>query len=153
MNTQGTVRTLNRLVRVCRDGEDFCRIAAERVASEDLRALLRRRSAERGRLGDELQALVLLLGGVPAIRGTFAARARQARLIVRHAALGPTDATVSAEWRIVQQRVQSRYAEAIDGYLPERIRRTLTLQADRVVNQIDRAGDLPGRYAVQTLGP
>jgi uncharacterized protein (TIGR02284 family) len=152
MRTRETIRTLNRLIRVCRDGEDFCRVAGKRAACADLHALLRRRSGEWGRLGDELQALVLLLGGAPATEGTVAARTRQAWLVLRHALLGPADATVIAEWQCIQQRAQVRYAEAIDGYLPERIRRTLSLQADRIVNRTDRIPGPLGEYAVHSPG-
>lgn len=149
MHTQETTRTLNRLIRVCRDGEDFCRAASARCASPDLKALLHRRSEEWGRLGDELQALVLLLGGTPATSGTLAARARQWGLVLRHALLGPSDATVVADWRGIERHAQERYTEATEGYLPERIRRTISLQADRVVHRSDQLGAV-GALAMHT---
>lgn len=150
MHTHETIRTLNRLIRVCRDGEQFCRAAAPRAASQELGVLLRQRSEEWGRLGDELQALVLMLGGEPATAASFAARVRHLWLVVRHAALGPTDATLVAEWQGVQQRAEERYAEARDGYLPERIRRTISLQVDRVVNRTGQIGSLLGQLAVHS---
>ncbi|MEP7247042.1 MAG: DUF2383 domain-containing protein, partial [Gammaproteobacteria bacterium] len=67
MRTQATIRILNRLIRTCRDGEDVCGACSDATESPGLRSLMRYRSEEWGRQGDELQALVLLLGGKPAI--------------------------------------------------------------------------------------
>jgi len=61
MRTQATIRTLNTLIRACRDSEELCAVCGDSVESAGLRSLLRYRSEEWGRQGDELQALVLLL--------------------------------------------------------------------------------------------
>ncbi|SRR5579885_1393816 len=150
MRTQETIRTLNRLIRICRDAEDFCRAAGGRVASTDLGMMLRHRSEEWGRLGDELQALVLLLGGTPATSETLAARVRHWALVVKRLLAGPADATVIAAWRSIERQAEERYAEAIGGYLPERIRRTVSLQADHVVNRAERIGSLLGEVAMHS---
>lgn len=145
MLMQKTIRTLNQLTRVCRDGEESCRISSRRTASSDLRALLYQRCDEWGRLGDELQALVLSLGGSPVISGTAAARARRGWLVLRSALMGPTDAALIETWRRAQQHALARYAEAVGGYLPERIRRTVSLQADRIADRLDEIGSLQRR--------
>ncbi len=142
MLTQETIRTLNQLTRVCRDGEELCRFCGTRAASPELRLLLRHRSEEWSRLGDELQALVLLLGGEPATSGTVAASARRGWLLVRAALVDPTDAALIDEWRRLQWRAVRRYAEAVSGYVPERIRRTIGLQVDRITDRLDEIGYL-----------
>ncbi len=147
MLTQNTIRTLNQLTRVCRDGEEFCRACGTRAASADLRTLLRHRSEEWGRLGDELQALVLLMGGEPATSGTAAACARRGWLAVRAALVGPSDAALIEEWRRIQRHALRRYAEAMSGYVPERIRRTVGLQADRISDRLDEIGSLQAQAA------
>ena len=63
MQPQTTAATLNKLIRTCRDGEAICRIWSHAAGSPDVRDLLRERSQDWSRQGDELQALVLLLGG------------------------------------------------------------------------------------------
>lgn len=152
MQIADTIRTLNRLIRVCRDSEDFCGAVVRRAAGTDLSAVLRHRSEEWGRLGDELQALVLLLGGEPATAPTFAARARHLALGARLAVLGPADATIVAAWQSIERHAEARYLEAIAGYLPERIRRTLSLQADRVVGHADRIGGLYSGLVMGSTG-
>jgi uncharacterized protein (TIGR02284 family) len=150
MRTQETIRTLNRLIRTCRDGEDLCRIYSESVESAGLRTLLRFRSEEWARQGDELQALVLLLGGEPATYGSLGARLASAWTSLRTAVFGATDLPVLEQWQRVQQHSLDRYEEALSGYLPERIRRTVSLQADRVVDRFEQISALHGQYAVQS---
>jgi uncharacterized protein (TIGR02284 family) len=147
MLTQETIRSLNQLTRVCRDGEEFCRVSSARAAGGDLRGLLRERSEEWGRLGDELQALVLLLGGEPATSGTAVARFRRAWLGMRAALMGPTDAALIDQWRRVHGEALRSYAEAMSGYFPERIRRTVGLQTDRIADRLDEIGGLEVRAA------
>jgi len=148
MHIEQTIRTLNRLIRVCRDSEDFCGAAARRAVAADLGAVLRHRSDEFGRLGDELQALVLLLGGEPVTSATLAARARHFGFGARLAVLGPDDATIVTAWQSVEREAETRYLAAIDGYLPERIRRTVSLQADRVVGRAERIASLCDEVAM-----
>ncbi|MGC4015707.1 MAG: PA2169 family four-helix-bundle protein [Luteolibacter sp.] len=50
-------RMLGDLIRICRDGEDFHRSAAERCASDSLRAHLMERSHQRAGFGSALQTL------------------------------------------------------------------------------------------------
>ncbi len=147
MHTQDTIRILNRLTRVCRDGEAFCRVGARRRLAADLRSLLRSRSEEWARLGDELQALVLLLDGDPALSGTAAASVRRGWLFLRTALFGSPEAAVIDAWERMQKEAWRGYAEAVSGYLPERIRRTVSLQADRISDRCDQVGSLRLRPA------
>lgn len=142
MHTQDTIRILNRLIRACRDGEAFCRVASRRRVGVELRTLLRARSEEWARLGDELQALVLLLNGQPALSGTVAASVRRGWLVVRSSFAGSAEAAVIEDWERTQNEAWQCYAEAMSGYLPERIRRTVSLQSDRISDRCDQIGSL-----------
>jgi uncharacterized protein (TIGR02284 family) len=145
MRAQDTIRILNRLIQVCRDGEALCRVCARRRVSTNLRALLRHRTEEWGRLGDELQALVLLLNGQPAMSGTIAASALRAGLVLRTLLAASAEATVIDAWRRMQGEALEQYSEAMSGYLPERIRRTVGLQVDRIADRLHQIGPLgPG---------
>jgi uncharacterized protein (TIGR02284 family) len=151
MRAQDTIRMLNRLVQVCRDGEALCRVCARRRVSRDLRTLLRNRSEEWGRLGDELQALVLLLNGEPAMGGTIAASALRVGLVLRTWLAGSPETTVIDAWRRMQGEALEQYSEAMSGYLPERIRRTVGLQVDRIADRAHQVGILrPGLTALHS---
>jgi len=150
MRTQDTIRTLNRLIATCRDTETLCAQCATTVAEPALRTLLAYRRDEWSRQGDELQALVLLLGGEPATAGRWTARLARAGFGLRFALLGANDAAVLAAWQRAQQDAIDAYEEALSGYLPERIRRTLGLHADRLADRHEQIVRLRGRFAIQS---
>jgi uncharacterized protein (TIGR02284 family) len=152
MRTQDTIRTLNRLIQVCRDGEEFCQGCGDAVESSELGSILRYRAEEWGRQGDELQALVLLLGGEPATTGSLTVRGLQAWLVLRAAVLGRSDVAVLDHWRNIQERALDAYEHAIDGYLPERIRRTLGPQADRIAERLEHLERVSVQRGAQPRG-
>jgi uncharacterized protein (TIGR02284 family) len=152
MRTQATIRILNKLIRTCRDSEELCNVCADAVASPGLRSLMRYRSEEWGRQGDELQALVLLLGGNPVISGSFSAHISGGWLGFKTALLGPSDLAAIEAWQQMQQRGQSRYNEALGNYLPERIRRTVSLQANRILDRSEKIGMLREEYTLHSQG-
>jgi uncharacterized protein (TIGR02284 family) len=148
MRTQETIRTLNRLIRSCRGAEAFCRASAQTRGASQLRTVLRHRSEEWGRYGDELQALVLMLGGEPATGSPTGGWARGMWLACKALALGSSEALVLEEWQFEQQRVLSRYQEALRGYLARRILRTVNGQAARINQRLKQIESLRHEYAV-----
>lgn len=152
MRTQATIRILNRLIRMCRDGEEICGACSDTTESAGLRSLLRYRSEEWGRQGDELQALVLLLGGTPAVSSSPSANLLATWLILRTAVFGKSDAEAIRLWSRVQRRGLERYELALNGYLPERIRRTVSLHSRRVLDRSEKIGILRGEYELPAHG-
>jgi uncharacterized protein (TIGR02284 family) len=146
----GTVRTLNVLIRTCRDGEAVCRAWSGAAQSPDLGELLRKRSDEWGRQADELQALVLLFGEEPARAGTFGGRLLALWIVLKAALLGRSDLPIVLDWAHVQRRSLRRYQRALGRPLPERVRRTLTLQASRLSAHHHCLEDLRGHFAAQS---
>lgn len=152
MRTQETIRTLNRLIQTCRDSEELCRTLSDAAETQPLASALRSRSEEWARQGDELQALVLHLDGEPETGGTPSAWLLRARMIAKAALLGPRDMPTIEAWERMHQQAAHRYEEALSSYLPARIRRTVSLQADRVDDRSGQMGRLRGRYALHTHG-
>lgn len=142
MRARETIRTLNRLIVSCRGAEDFCLACAQTRAASQLRTVLRHRSEEWGRYGDELQALVLMLGGEPATGKPAVAWARRIWLATKGMLLGSSEALVLEEWQFEQQRVLNRYEEALKGYLARRILRTVTVQSARVRKRLEEIESL-----------
>ena len=148
MRAQETIRTLNRLIRSCRGAEAFCRACSATRGAAQLRTVLRHRSEEWGRHGDELQALVLMLGGEPATGTATGGLARRTWLACKGLLLGSTEALVLEEWQFEQQRVLNRYEEALRGYLARRILRTVTVQAARISQRLEQIESLRHENAV-----
>jgi uncharacterized protein (TIGR02284 family) len=151
MRAQETIRTLNRLIRSCRGAEAFCRACSATRGAEQLRTVLRHRSEEWGRHGDELQALVLMLGGEPATGTAGGGLVRRTSLACKALLLGSTEALVLEEWQFEQQRVLNRYEEALRDYLARRIRRTVTVQAARINQRLEQIESL--RHQNAALSP
>lgn len=152
MRTGDTIRMLNTLIGTCRDAEYLCQICSRGVVSEDLRALMAHRSEEWARQGDELQALVLLLGGTPSSSGSAGAHLSGSWAKLRTAVIGRSDLSAVEDWQRMQERSLDRYQEALSGYMPERIRRTIGLQVDRTIERLEQISALCGQYAINAQG-
>lgn len=152
MRTQETVRALNRLIRMCRTAEARCRALARFPRTIDVARLLRAASDEWSRHGDELQALVLLLDGKPQTRPFAGGWLLQARMLANRLLFVNMDTPALAAWETVQGNAVRGYNEALESYWPERIRRTVRLQADRSEDRFGRIAGLRGRYALHSQG-
>ena len=94
MRARETIRTLNRLIIGCRGAEAFCLACAQTRGASQLRSVLRHRSEEWGRYADELQALVLMLGGEPVTGSPADAWMRRIWLAGKALLLGSTEAVL-----------------------------------------------------------
>ena len=72
-----TVGTLNHLIAICRDGEEFYAGAADKVADPELQSLFREMAEVRRGIGADLRPQVAKAGGAPAEGGTLAGTVRQ----------------------------------------------------------------------------
>ena len=147
MRARETIRSLNRLIASCRRAEAFCRGCAQTRGASMLRPVLRHRSDEWGRYGDELQALVLMLGGAP-VTGAGSWAWGRALFAGKALLLGSTEALVLEEWQHEQQRVLNRYEEALKGYLARRILRTVAGQCTRIQQRLQQIESLRLEYAL-----
>lgn len=150
MRTQETVRALNWLIRMCRTAEDRCGVLGRAARTTDVARLLQAASEEWSRHGDELQALVLLLDGKPQTRPFPGGWLLQVRMLANRALFVNMDPPALAAWEVVQGEAVRGYNEALKSYWPERIRRTVRLQADRAEDRYGRIAALRGRYALHT---
>jgi len=146
----GTLRALNALIRTCRDGEAVCRAWGGAAQSPGLRELLWQRSQEWARQADELQALVLLFDGRPARAGTLGGQVLAAWIRAKASLLGRGDLPVLLDWEHMQRRALRRYQQVLGARLPERVRRTVTLQASRLCAHHHRLEDLRGHFAAHS---
>jgi hypothetical protein len=89
-----------------------------------------------------------MLGGEPATGSPVGVWARRMWLLGKGLLLGATETVVLDEWRFMQQRVLSRYEEAISGYLARRIRHTVTVQSARILQRLEQIESLRQEYSV-----
>jgi uncharacterized protein (TIGR02284 family) len=144
MNVPATIATLNGLIRTCRDAQWLCTSWGRKAASPNLQARFRVRGEEWAGHGDELQALVLLLGGEPATSASLSAGLQSLWLECRYTVLGRSDSAAMEGCESVQQFALGCYEQALAGYLPERIRQTVRLQAERIAGRCERLPLAPG---------
>jgi uncharacterized protein (TIGR02284 family) len=152
MRLQETVLALNRLIRICRASEARCLVLARFARTADVAHHLRGASEEWSRNGDELQALVLLLDGKPRTRASASGWWLRLRMLASRALFVNMDTPALAAWETVQGNAVRGYIEALRSYWPERIRRTVRLQADRAEDRYGRIASVRGRYALHTPG-
>jgi uncharacterized protein (TIGR02284 family) len=147
MPRSDTIATLNRLIRCARDVEDLCAACSEAASGPALHTQLGTRSHDWGRQADELQALVLLLGGEPAVGASWRSPVTRLWLAVKAALLGPDDLLVLDTCLHAQLCALERFEDALEGYLPERIRRTVSLHAARIADRVEAIEALRGVHA------
>ena len=150
MHSRETIETLNTLIRACRGAEQLCEASVEAAASANLRSVVRFRAADWARQADELQALVLSLGRTPARSASAGSSWLCTWVAVKAALLGVSDVLALDACQHAQLRALHRYDHALSGYLPERIRRTVTLQADRIADRTETMEVLLGQTLVRS---
>ena len=62
MDQKDSVKVVEKLIEICKDGEKGYKDAAERAKRSDLKSFFTTQSAERSRFARELQAVVMKLG-------------------------------------------------------------------------------------------
>jgi uncharacterized protein (TIGR02284 family) len=149
-----TVTTLNRLIRIARDGEQgFC-VAAENVPNRGLKLMLKSFAQQRADFAEELAAEVRRTGGPPRDRGSFLAGVHRGWINIKAAmTIDPrkTEQVVLSEALRGERVAQRTYAQAqgrIDsGDSKELIERQAASVAS-VASQIER---LAGRSGIRLM--
>ncbi len=140
MRMTETISILNHLTGVCRDCEQLCGALARSARGAPSAALMQTRAEEWARQGDELQALVLLAGGAPVTAASAAAVLQGSLWRALSLLHPPREPALLRRWQDLQQRAAEHYESALAERLPERIRRTIALQARRVRGRCTVAG-------------
>jgi len=115
MAADKTVGTLNHLIAVCRDGEDFYGYAAEKVSAPELQRLLRETAGLHREIGDALRPHVSEAGASPAEGGTLAGKLRQLKGGFKAVLASDTEAALVPELEAAEQAV----LQAFEGALAE----------------------------------
>jgi uncharacterized protein (TIGR02284 family) len=113
MTADKTVGTLNHLIAVCRDGEEFYGYAAEKVSRPQLQELLRETAGLHREIGDALRPQVAGAGASPAERGTLAGRLRQLKGRLKATLASDTERVLMPELEQAEQAVVQAFEAAL----------------------------------------
>jgi uncharacterized protein (TIGR02284 family) len=108
-----TVGTLNHLIAVCRDAEEFYGYAADKVSGAQLQPLLRQTADLHRGIGDALRPYVSGAGASPAEGGTLAGKFRQLKGGLKATLASDTEATLVSELEETEQTVVHAFERAL----------------------------------------
>ena len=113
MAADKTVGTLNHLIAVCRDAEEFYGYAADKVSGSQLQPLLRETAGLHREIGDALRPYVSDAGASPAEGGTLAGKFRQLKGGLKATFASDTEAALAPELEHTEQTVVQAFESAL----------------------------------------
>lgn len=140
------VSMLNELVETSKDGEKGFNTAAEDTKTAELQTTFRRRAQDCATGAIDLQQLVTGLGGKPEQGGSVAGAVHRGWVNLKSAVNGRSDLAILEECERGEDVAKARYGKALEGTLPEDIRRVVKRQYEGVLSNHDQIRDLRDRY-------
>ena len=113
MAADKTVGTLNQLIAVCRDAEEFYGYVAEKVSGSQLQPLLRETAGLHREIGDALRPHVSGAGASPAEGGTLAGKFRQLKGGLKATLASDTEAALAPELEQTEEAVVQAFESAL----------------------------------------
>lgn len=117
-----TTQTLNGLIKICKDGQDGFRDAAENVKNPDLKTLFSQYSLQRSKFAGELQALVIEHGEEPDKTSSIVSAIHRGWMDLKSAFTKGSDHAILAECERGEDYAVKAYRQALADELPANIR-------------------------------
>lgn len=127
------VRTLNKLIETCKDGEAGFKVCAEDVTRPDMKQLFSQRSRQCGEAAEELQRAVLELGGEPEDSTSVSADLHRRWVDLKSLITGKDEEAILNEAERGEDVAKERYSEALTQNLPPQIRTMVERQYQGVL--------------------
>ncbi|MFV9681492.1 ferritin-like domain-containing protein [Pseudomonas sp. NY15367] len=127
------VRTLNKLIETCKDGEAGFKVCAEDVKRPDMKQLFSQRSRQCGEAAEELQRTVLELGGEPEDSTSVSADLHRRWVDLKSLITGKDEEAILNEAERGEDVAKERYSEALTQNLPPQIRTMVERQYQGVL--------------------
>jgi uncharacterized protein (TIGR02284 family) len=121
-----TAGTLNHLIAVCRDAEEFYGYAADKVGGSQLQLLLRETAGLHREIGDALRPYVSGAGASPAEGGTLAGKLRQLRGGIKATLASDAEAALVPELEDTEQTVVQAFESALGDPVNDAAKRLIT---------------------------
>lgn len=156
MTDKQTIKTLNRLHRICKAGERGFRTTAENVRNLGLKVIFRTHAQHRGRCAAELENEIERLGGTVSQRRSIRGIIHRGRIdIVATMTIRPekTEQVVLKEAALGEDAAVRAYQDALDKELPAETRSLIQAQYEKILaarEQVQLLQGMPGdRLVVQ----
>lgn len=144
---------LNDLVETSKDGEQGFRTAAEDTRDPTLRELFLNRAQDCAKGAQQLQEIVVRLGGKAEEDGSVAGTLHRGWVKVRSAVAARDEVAILEECERGEDVAKARYRDALqDNALPEDIRGVVQRQYDGVLRNHDQIRALRDQYRSQQGG-
>jgi uncharacterized protein (TIGR02284 family) len=132
------VTVLNDLIETCHDGEKGFRTCAESVRTPQLKSLFQRRAGECGTATQQLELMVIRLGGRPERGTSVGADLHRRWMNLRTWVGGNNDDAVLHECERGEDVAQQHYEDALKQALPMDIREVVERQYAGVIRNQDQ---------------
>jgi uncharacterized protein (TIGR02284 family) len=132
MDNDDVIDTINRLIETSKDGEFGFRSCAEHMKNIELRRQLNSRAEECRQAADDLQAVVVQLGGDPEDDGSATGAMHRGWVAVKGTLSGYSDRAMLEECERGEDAALERYRDALDKELPVSVRTLVERQYEGV---------------------
>ncbi len=143
---EDAIRTLEDLIRTCRDGQEGYRDAAQHIKDPSIKTWLNEQSLLRAEFVGELESLAQVLGKPDPVREGSVGGTLRRKWFELKEKLGGDDESVLAEVERGEDSAQKDYDDALKRNLSADVRAVITRQAASIVNAHDHARSLRDQH-------
>jgi uncharacterized protein (TIGR02284 family) len=143
------ISVLNDLIETSRNGEKGFLTSAEDTKNPELRNVFRERAQDCARAADDLQQIVVRLGGKPEEGGTLAGAAHRGWVNLKAAVTGRSDLAILEECERGEDVAKAHYRKAVENGLPPDIQSVVERQYEGARRNHDQIRELRDRYRAQ----
>ena len=138
MDQKDSVKVIEKLVEICKDGEKGYKDAAEHAKRSDLKSFFTTQSLERGRFARELQTALVNLGKTEKKESGTVAGALHRAWIDTKVGLGAGDKSILESVEKGEDAAKESYQKALQTVLPETVATIVNQQARAILAVHDR---------------